>query len=182
MRVSGLVLCLTVLSVAACNIEERKERRRMRGPAMRILATAIEQYHVDYGVYPAPRQMREFARTDAERKKLKAAKGWYVGAIDHRKLLQSDEDTTVVPSRTVRAGLRFPLTDEYAPFKGLPLAYYSDSGGWILWSCGPDRIYDIDGSVVYDSSTTQPAEILIRKSYDVTNGTVSSGDIWRIKD
>ncbi len=67
---------------------------------------------------------------------------------------------------------------------GLGYAYYNDAGGWILFSPGPDQDYDItDPARVYDSETTQPSLLLIGGpwTYDPTNGTESSGDVWRVK-
>jgi len=67
--------------------------------------------------------------------------------------------------------------------KYLGFRYYSDPNGWILISPGPDRDYDIDPVKYYDSSIAQPSfELLcIAGTYDPTNGTVSSGDVFRVK-
>ena len=62
--------------------------------------------------------------------------------------------------------------------------------GWILVSCGPDLDFDIEGEWdVYDPSESQPSKRLLagtnRKghafTYDPTNGAISHGDIWRVK-
>ena len=54
--------------------------------------------------------------------------------------------------------------------------------GWILVSPGPDLDYDIAGHWnAYDPSTRQPSPALLALTYDPTNGAVSDGDIWRVK-
>lgn len=62
--------------------------------------------------------------------------------------------------------------------------------GWILVSPGPDRDYDIAGDYdVYDPSVAQPSLRLLTGTnsrgsaftYDPTNGVLSSGDVWRVK-
>jgi len=67
--------------------------------------------------------------------------------------------------------------------KDLGFRYYSDQNGWILISLGPDGDYDIDPEKYYHSSIAQPSfELLcIAGTYDPTNGTVSSGDVFRVK-
>jgi prepilin-type N-terminal cleavage/methylation domain-containing protein len=64
--------------------------------------------------------------------------------------------------------------------------------GWILWSFGPDvDEYKSDGPSdspfgVYEPAIAQPSELLLvggnpAYTYDPTNGTVSEGDVWRVK-
>lgn len=62
--------------------------------------------------------------------------------------------------------------------------------GWILVSPGPDRCYDIPGDWdVYDPTISQPSRRLLAGTnkkgkaftYDPTNGAISSGDLWRVK-
>jgi len=62
--------------------------------------------------------------------------------------------------------------------------------GWILVSPGPDRRYDIPGDWdVYDPSISQPSARLLAGTnkkgraftYDPTNGAMSGGDLWRVK-
>jgi hypothetical protein len=62
--------------------------------------------------------------------------------------------------------------------------------GFILVSPGPDARYDLPGSYsVYNPGVSQPSLLLLAGAnpkgvaftYDPTNGLVSSGDIWRVK-
>ena len=76
--------------------------------------------------------------------------------------------------------------------------YYKDTNGWILGSFGPNTDQDDSGNLewivngeietVYNSAVSQPAETLLvgegptgSYTYDPTNGTVSDGDLWRVK-
>ena len=62
-----------------------------------------------------------------------------------------------------------------------PYKMHTEEKGWIVWSIGPDRFYDIDPELHYDPDVRDPAVGLIPVTYDSSNGTVSGGDIWRIK-
>jgi hypothetical protein len=48
---------------------------------------------------------------------------------------------------------------------------------------GPDGDYDMDPAKMYNGSITQPSRDLLTSTatYDPTNGTLSNGDIWRVK-
>lgn len=61
--------------------------------------------------------------------------------------------------------------------------YYTDGNGWIVISVGPDGDYDFDPVKYYNSSIIQPSyELLcIAVTYDPTNGTISNGDVYRVK-
>jgi len=93
----------------------------------------------------------------------------------------------------------------FAPERGVTFMYWSvypgqprppmDEGtsiggvGWILVSAGPDRDYDLEGEYdVYNPAIAQPSIRLLAGAgkhgaytYDPTNGTFSSGDLWRVK-
>jgi hypothetical protein len=53
---------------------------------------------------------------------------------------------------------------------------------WILWSAGPDRDYDLNegniGAVLGTDQDKPTSQSLLAITYDATNGTLSSGDIW----
>jgi prepilin-type N-terminal cleavage/methylation domain-containing protein len=99
------------------------------------------------------------------------------------------------------------FADPFADFKGATFGYYDDSvvppgarSGWILWSPGPDTdtssYTDLGAGgpatplveTLYTGAVAQPSPQLIAyqtttfsTTYDSTNGTVSSGDVWRVK-
>lgn len=86
------------------------------------------------------------------------------------------------------AGLTTPLAfvsglyrDQYTHRGSLRYAYHTDGHGWILFSPGPDRRYDIVPARDYDGSIPQPSPRLLLLSYDPTNGTASAGDVWRVR-
>ncbi|PKO16486.1 hypothetical protein CVU37_10935 [candidate division BRC1 bacterium HGW-BRC1-1] len=56
----------------------------------------------------------------------------------------------------------------------------SASAGWIIWSPGPDEEYDLDWTL-YNPDDPQPSPELLTFAYDATNGSVSGGDIFRVK-
>ena len=73
-------------------------------------------------------------------------------------------------------------TDPFATTEGAAFRYRSqDDKGWILFSAGPDKQYDIDPVKDYDAAKENPLPQLFLKTYDPTNGTTSRGDIWRVK-
>ena len=71
--------------------------------------------------------------------------------------------------------------DPFAPTLGDTLRYHTTGDGWIIWSAGPDAVYGLDWKV-YNTEEEQPSDILLTQyTYDPTNGTISVGDIWRVK-
>jgi MFS family permease len=65
-------------------------------------------------------------------------------------------------------------------------AYWApEDFGWILWSPGPDMVFDMDFEAVqkvYDVRRSNPTpELIAGYTYDPTNGMISAGDIWRVK-
>ena len=96
--------------------------------------------------------------------------------------------------------------DPFADTKGCVFAYYKDTNGWIVASFGPDTDenaadgpgdlgFGVSGTVansietVYNSGLSQPSITLITGSnsagqaftYDPTNGTITPGDVYRVK-
>ena len=69
------------------------------------------------------------------------------------------------------------------PFARRRLRYYAwQKKDWILWSAGPDRDYDLnEGNIAAVLGAAQDkltSQSLLAITYDPTNGTLSSGDIW----
>lgn len=105
----------------------------------------------------------------------------------------SNVATLTTPISYVTSYFADPFTDT----KGATFGYMQDTNGWILWSPGPDTdeksSTDLQPSVetVYNSAIAQPSTQLLTGgstgtgkgafTYDPTNGTVSEGDIYRVK-
>lgn len=135
---------------------------------MRSMATALESYYVDCNNYPL------------------------CDAVENMRKLSTGEPT--VPCfrgsslTTPIAYLTTLYPDPFAPEKQ-PFAYFAVPGdpkkpnelvAWILFSPGPDGRFDLNYSA-YDGKLAQPQPWLLHSAYDPTNGIVSGGDIWRIK-
>jgi len=137
---------------------------------MRALSIALDSYRTDNRAFPPGDSLR-FQATE-----MKVA------------VPESGGNLLTVPTVLTRPiqYVSTYYTDAFQPPKswGLSYAYYPDAEGWLLFSVGPDGDYDItDPARVYDSDTTQPSLLLVTGpwTYDPTNGAVSSGDVWRVK-
>ena len=69
--------------------------------------------------------------------------------------------------------------DPFAPAKGAPFTYLQKEQSWVLISAGTDRGYDISLEADFHPYSEHP--LPLDKTYNPTNGTVSNGDIWIIK-
>lgn len=158
---------------------------------LRQYAPAIEAYHVDHQAYPPSMPLCE-ASTDPER--IKQIGGEGLSAIHpgqgHGGLHGLTTPVAYLPDLpldgfTNEPRLRFYYRGHYnteSYDQGIaPLAYYNDDNeGWILISPGYDLDYDIvDPSKVYKASEVVPSEALSSLTFDPTNGTRSSGDVYR---
>lgn len=171
----------------------RSKVSRVRGD-QRSLATGIEAYYVDNNAYPT------WTKTDTqsannlglsptqECAKIHTFRVWGSG-----ELLRFHTLTT--PISYITSYFRDPFADT----RGATFGYYCDANGWILYSFGPDTDegkagrgdVDPDVETVYRSTISQPSLTLIagRSSatgndcytYDPSNGTISPGDVWRVK-
>lgn len=170
------ICCLSALAaIAVPNFLEASVRSKVSRARvdMRSLATAIETYYVDNNAYP-------LHTTDSS---LSINSHPTMGASSTRPsfriLTQRGQQTLTTPIAYMIS--YFP--DSFAPFEGLTYCYYTDGPGWILWSAGPDGDYDIVPERDYSSEIDQPSlHLLSTVTYDPTNGTVSDGDIWRVKE
>jgi type II secretory pathway pseudopilin PulG len=146
---------------------------------MRSMATAIEAYYIDNGAYPA----------------------WAFGPAGANGTVISSPPTASQPTFKIWANpsevgsfnlLTTPISyiqrfreDPFVDTLGLgtpTYAYFTDGGGWMLLSPGPDGDYDVDPSAIYNSSDPNIASLLAPLTYDPSNGEISNGDIWRIKN
>jgi predicted nucleic acid-binding Zn ribbon protein len=161
---------------------------------MRVLDRAIESYYTDYKSYPAWAKGAKGANSLASPRA-----GVY--HIPTFRVWKSDAEkkcffTLTSPISYVPSGF---LNDPFADTKDATFGYYSDGRGWILWSWGPDRDenkrdeWDLSADVekVYRSDILQPSLTLLAGTssapahqaytYDPTNGTISPGDVYRVK-
>lgn len=171
--------------------QTRSKVSRVKGD-QRTLATGLESYYVDNNVYPAwtndpNNSINNLGDPSTGAAKLHTFRVWTTPNQFH---------TLTTPISYITSYFR----DPFAKTKGATFGYYSDQNGWIVWSYGPDtdedagdtaKNSDIDANVetVYKSSVSQPSMTLIALdgasgeayTYDSTNGTISPGDVWRVK-
>ena len=163
---------------------------------MRSAATGIETYYLDNNVYPA-----------AERGELgiNAFAGDQAGCYATLTFRIDTDATYLYMLSTPISLLTTHPKDPFATTRGAIMTYYCDRNGWILGSWGPDTdekdIISSNGDLiigietVYRSNISQPTLTLLCLSgdevssqggnesftYDPSNGTVSPGDLWRVK-
>jgi hypothetical protein len=138
---------------------------------MASMATAVEAFYVDNGKYPAHQVLPD-------------------GHPTFETILKSENDNMILTTPIdYISSLMWDwfLPDGNMNYLDKLYAYKSDpEGGWIMGSHGPDRDWDIDYHTVYDLSKGKNAfpgdtSFLVPWTYDATNGTWSSGDIWRVR-
>lgn len=152
-------------AVAVPNFQEAQERSKVsRVKAdQRSLATALEAYAVDCNAYALWEMRTDF---------------------------QTPRPTfmTPRPGKMLAGSLTTPIAyitgyvvDPFSPGKNEWFSYYTSDKAWILISAGPDKVYDIMPQQDFRQPRDSTAlwNTLVNKTYDPTNGTVSSGDIWR---
>lgn len=175
----------------------------------RSLATGIESYYVDNNTYPlSARSGRSPAGTTNYNAALADVAG-NTAARDILAAIDTFEMRNVPATGVGMATLTTPVAyitsyfpDPFMDFKGATFAYFNspDGNGWILWSPGPDTdqasYTDLGNGIpsvplvetLYTATIAQPSPQLIAYqqtsfacTYDTTNGTVSQGDVWRVK-
>jgi hypothetical protein len=140
---------------------------------MRWLATALESYYVDNNVYPACARGTDGANYFAPSGN--SSRNIYT----FRRPMSEDLWGTLTTPVAYITG--YPA-DPYGGYKDTSFGYYNaKNSGWIMWSAGPDKEYDINPEKDYDPDKKNPLPSLILKTFDATNGANSRGDIWRIK-
>lgn len=131
---------------------------------LRTYATAVEAYFTDNNHYPP--DTRDMGPDD--------------GGIDFTFWMEPEFSLTT-PIAYITAYFKDPFW-EIGPDKFFQ--YGSIRNGWIVASCGPDKDSADRGDIKERLNYTQagPApNSLIELSYDATNGTISNGDVYRIK-
>lgn len=146
---------------------------------MRTLQAAIEAYAIDNNSYPA-------CTTNTAENHY----GMYLGNASQLAKIPTFRlggFPGVMSLTTPIAYLSNMPRDPFAP-AGATYAYFSKLGikkdaGWILWSPGPDGTYDLNGGNIekaYEHKGETPSDLLVGLTFDATNGSQSSGDIWRM--
>ncbi len=145
------------------------------------LSLAIEAYHVDHGAYPAWAVGREGANAFAP-----GSPGYDIPTF-----------AIATPERPGLHSLTSPVphlpgtypSDRFdVDSLGVTYGYWHNEDGsfWILFSPGPDGVYDIvpwkDFAQVDSERRNDVPSALIQKTWDPTNGLVSRGDLWRMRD
>jgi prepilin-type N-terminal cleavage/methylation domain-containing protein len=166
----------------------------------RSLATAIESYYVDNNQYPAGLWSGVATAPTGT-----ASADSIVGVSGFSRTFLLRGTTQLSTLTTPIAYITNIFGDPFANTRALPFRYYRDSAsraGWILGSFGPNTDQGTGGDLqwatsgasahvetVYTASISQPSILLVTGApaggaytYDPTNGTVSSGDVWRVKD
>jgi prepilin-type N-terminal cleavage/methylation domain-containing protein len=202
-----VVLIIAILAaIAVPNFLEAQVRSKVsRVKAdQRSYATAIEAYYVDNNLYPSMGlgnaganggvTVPGTATPNEGIWKVYTFRVWATAAEVNK------FHTLTTPISYI--GTYFP--DAFAKgHKAATFAYYQDTNGWIIASYGPDvddtgnnpgdlGIYDGGGiDTVYRSNIAQPSLTLTcghgtagageAFTYDPTNGTISPGDVYRVK-
>jgi prepilin-type N-terminal cleavage/methylation domain-containing protein len=211
-----VVAIIAILAaIAVPNFLEAQVRSKVsRAKAdMRSYSTGIESYYVDNNIYPVAARGTTVYPTG------QPADPSGQGNINRYLVSPQAAATSALGNlssfgarNNANPGLFAVLTtpisyitsyfpDPFADQKGSTFAYYADTNGWIVWTCGPDGdqgqttdLGAVSGSgpavdTVYQSTIAQPSPTLNAGSrasgeaytYDPTNGTVSPGDVWRVK-
>lgn len=174
----------------------RSKVSRVKGD-QRSLAVGLEAYYVDNNAYPVWTKDSNLSANN-----LGTPAAGKADEIHTFRVWASGNDkflTLTTPISYITSYFR----DPFATTKGATFGYYADANGWILISFGPDTDEgsnppgDIDPDLetpryIYKSSVAQPSLTLqcLNSSagqgqesytYDPSNGTVSPGDVWRVK-
>jgi prepilin-type N-terminal cleavage/methylation domain-containing protein len=164
----------------------------------RSLATGIEAYFVDNNQYPAAARegsgsLTAGANTGVAINPTGAGNiNRYVTA-DTRQAGQLGQFFSFAARGTTQlATLTTPVSyitsyfpDPFMDTKAATFGYFANPNGWILWSPGPDKVYDLtidNVAKAYDHNQPVPSSMLINLTFDPSNGTVSGGDIYRCKE
>ena len=175
---SPLLVILACLAIGTIAREFGMHRVHLVHRDLRMYADAIEAYYLDHGVYPAHTfDRRKSAGSESAEEFTRE-----YGQIPTFRTRGDTELATLTTPTAYLIELHWDhsLTSD---FRYHSFAYWTDGGGWIVWSPGLDGRYAItDPSEVYSSDEPQPSDALLHRTYDPTNGSISPGDIWRIRD
>jgi hypothetical protein len=144
---------------------------------MRSIATALESYYNDHNCYPQSTSdtLRNMYAPFGPKSRMASQPTFGLASAGYGSITTPVAYMQAIPA------------DPFAPVKGAPLCYYAlpNNDGWILWSAGPDRKYDLTsqniGGIYRPAGRDMPDPTLISLTYDPTNGIESKGDVWRLK-
>jgi prepilin-type N-terminal cleavage/methylation domain-containing protein len=177
---------------------------------MRSFATGIESYYVDNNTYPlaasglggsAPTGVSRDATGAGNINQYLVTNGTTNTPLKNLYTFAARGTQNVAIITTPIAYLTTFFPDPFMDAKGATFAYYTDTNGWIMWTPGPDgdqaTVTELgqqnppNVETVYVSTVSQPSTVLVAGAsaganspsytYDPTNGTVSPGDVWRVK-
>lgn len=162
-------ILLSIMAPGCRFSPERAKQARVKAD-MRSMATALEAYRADHGQYPA------------------------CTFIAAESAIPATTGKSRPTFRVAASGILATMTTPVAYLTGYPhdafsrqrppatFAYYTRNDSWIMWSPGPDGDYDTDWKTL-DLAVPLPSEhVLTKLTYDPTNGSLSDGDIWRVKE
>lgn len=171
-----IAIIVIVALVAKPNINQASPRAkcaRIRHD-MRVIAAGLEAYYADQRRYPTTCPLSRYAVCEPG------------SLVESRADLMPAAEAGQPPPGP--AGLTTPVAhvtamfpDPYSPFRGMPFTYCCTATNWIMTSPGPDCVYDIMPQAMLNADPATSMTRLLVLTYDPTNGIVSRGDIWRIK-
>jgi type II secretory pathway pseudopilin PulG len=128
----------------------------------RSLAVALESYAIDHNHYPMWEMRTDFA-------------------TQRPSFILPQPGTRPFTLTTPIAYITSIYPDPFSAGKKEWFSYYTSGRAWILISAGPDKDYDIVPQQDFQqpSGMKELLDVLVNKTYDPTNGSVSNGDIWR---
>ncbi len=132
---------------------------------LRIAIGGLENYYTDYQVYPP---------------------GGIVTIEDEPALAEYGKTELMVVPPTLTTPIAYltslPFDFHVRAIQRFTFAYAQQDDAWILFSPGWDKKYDIDPKTDVDWESGKPTPFLLNHTYDPTNGMVSGGDVWRMKE
>lgn len=173
----------------------------------RSLATAIEAYYVDNNSYPAcdiSTSGHFGADKTASGSKITLAGDKIQQTPTFRQRGTTTADgSSLMTLTTPVAYVTSIFADPFADSKPVSFRYSTPQyggAGWVSWSFGPDTDEGDSGPTLagdtpltavssinyvtdtcYSPSGQTPSAVMINFTYDPTNGTTSSGDVYRVK-
>lgn len=181
--IGTFILLVVIVSIIPSGFDDhtRSPVARVKGD-QRTMTIALETYYLDLNNYPAWSLRREENAN---------------GGLQDKKGELALIPTFRIPNGSNLATLTTPIgylpcywADPYAPLKGATYGYWNDgtkdttATGYIIWSAGPDRVYDLTIDNIAQAYNPQSAAIsplLLNCTYDPSNGTGSRGDLYRTK-